>query len=423
MFEDNQQITHMSYMFSVWGPKLLGAIAILIITYFIAKTVRWGLTTGINKLPFLQKASSYQEPSLSESIGTLGYWLVWLIGLLVALQPLGLTQALGPINVLTSEVMAFLPRIIGAGIILFVGVLIARIVRTIVETALNTVNWQKLCSRFGQLGSTETLQDPATESEGSTTSCGAMVRTVGAIVFALIVIPVAISALQTLGISSIVEPTVLVLYTVLDAIPRIFAAALLLAIAYFIAQWVRGLLEQLLVSMGFDNVLSGVANLSESTKPSRVAGWIVLVAIILFAAIEAASLLEFNIVAVMLSQATELGGKVVFGSVIVVIGVVMARLVARLVGDSVGEGGLPSLLKYAIIALAVAMGLRFMGLANEIVNLAFGLILGSAAVACALAFGLGGRETAHRLLQSWVDRHCKKDSADKVETDRPDQPE
>src|SRR5690606_19044573 len=134
--------------------------------------------------------------------------------------------------------------------------------------------------------------------------------------------------------------------------------------------------------------------LSTQTTPSRVAGWIALVAIMLFAAIESASLLKFDIVATMLSQVTELGGQVAFGSAIVLVGVVMARLVARLVGDAVGESGLPSVLKYAIIALAVAMGLRFMGLANEIVNLAFGLILGSAAVACALAFGLGGRETA-----------------------------
>src|SRR3546814_13428874 len=73
-----------------------------------------------------------------------------------------------------------------------------------------------------------------------------------------------------------------------------------------------------------------------------------------------------------------------------------------LVGDSVGESGLPSVLKYAIIALAVAIGLRFMGLANEIVNLAFGLILGAAAVAVAIAFGLGGRATAHKLLERWT---------------------
>jgi hypothetical protein len=48
------------------------------------------------------------------------------------------------------------------------------------------------------------------------------------------------------------------------------------------------------------------------------------------------------------------------------------------------------------------MALRQIGVANEIINLAFGLLLGAIAVAAALAFGLGGREVAGRQLQQWV---------------------
>jgi hypothetical protein len=51
--------------------------------------------------------------------------------------------------------------------------------------------------------------------------------------------------------------------------------------------------------------------------------------------------------------------------------------------------------------LFTAIGLTFMGLADQIVMLAFGLILGSAAVATAIAFGLGGRDYAARLLDEW----------------------
>jgi hypothetical protein len=43
-----------------------------------------------------------------------------------------------------------------------------------------------------------------------------------------------------------------------------------------------------------------------------------------------------------------------------------------------------------------------MGLANEIINLAFGLLLGAVAVAVAIAFGIGGREIASRRLQEWL---------------------
>ncbi len=57
--------------------------------------------------------------------------------------------------------------------------------------------------------------------------------------------------------------------------------------------------------------------------------------------------------------------------------------------------------RVAILALVGAMALRAMGVANEIINLAFGLLLGSIAVASALAFGLGGPEVAARTLEEW----------------------
>ncbi len=84
----------------------------------------------------------------------------------------------------------------------------------------------------------------------------------------------------------------------------------------------------------------------------------------------------------------------------------IARIVSGLVSGAGTEGWLPAILRWSIIALAVAIGLRFMGLANEIVIIAFASIIGSAAVACALAFGLGGRPTAHKLLERWTDANA-----------------
>ncbi len=56
------------------------------------------------------------------------------------------------------------------------------------------------------------------------------------------------------------------------------------------------------------------------------------------------------------------------------------------------------------MVLAGAMALRQMGLANEIITLAFGLLLGAIAVAAAIAFGIGGRELAGEALKNWLDR-------------------
>ena len=98
---------------------------------------------------------------------------------------------------------------------------------------------------------------------------------------------------------------------------------------------------------------------------------------------------------------TALGGKVIFGTLIIVVGIFLARIIAKLVGSGTGEGGYgQTIVRYAIIALFTAIGLTFMGLADQIVMLAFGLILGSAAIATALAFGLGGRDAAARILRA-----------------------
>ncbi|MDX3904321.1 MAG: mechanosensitive ion channel [Pigmentiphaga sp.] len=395
MFDNAPRVGYLRDQLTVWGPRILMAIVILVITHFVARGVKWAVVRGIGALPFFSRPAHRPGQTLAESLGSLAYWIVWLVGLIVAMQPLGLDQAMDPIHALTHEVFSYAPQLIGAALIFFVGLIFAKIVRNIVETALGAVNFDRIGSRLG-------LCKPADAAADGNRCAEPLVRACGAIVFTLIIIPVSIAALQTLGISSIVTPAVTVLETVLDAIPRVVAAALLLAIALVIAQWVRQLVASTLASLGFDRALASIGIFGTSPTPSSVAAMVAMVAIMLFAAIEAASLLDFDAVAILLTEVTELGGQVIFGSVIILVGVIMGRIVARIVGDSVGESGLPSILKYAVIALAVAIGLRFMGLANEIVNLAFGLILGAAAVACALAFGLGGRQTAHELLQKWT---------------------
>jgi len=94
-------------------------------------------------------------------------------------------------------------------------------------------------------------------------------------------------------------------------------------------------------------------------------------------------------------------GQVVFGAIIIAASVAIARVIAKTIqaGGGAGAAFTASLTRIAIIVLGTAVGLRFMGLADDIINLAFGLILGAIAVAFALAFGLGGREPAGRVVQ------------------------
>jgi hypothetical protein len=153
--------------------------------------------------------------------------------------------------------------------------------------------------------------------------------------------------------------------------------------------------------------------------PSKIIARVVLVAIMLFSAVEAARLLTFGAIAVMLAQILELGARVLFGGAIILAGVMIANFLAGLARRSTGgqEGIASTIVRWSTIALASAMGLRFMGLADEIVIIAFALILGAAAVAAALAFGIGGRETARRLLEQWTQR-----AEDQTAIRRPSEP-
>ncbi len=92
--------------------------------------------------------------------------------------------------------------------------------------------------------------------------------------------------------------------------------------------------------------------------------------------------------------------------VIIAVGLWIAGLAHRAIR---GLGGNSSAMyagiaRFTVLGLVFAMGLRAMGIADDIVNLAFGLTLGAIAVAAALSFGLGGREAAGKQMEHWLSR-------------------
>lgn len=391
-----------------WAFKIGAALLILLITHFVAKGVKWAIARMVDRIPALQKHSTADPgETVGSQIGTLAYWIVWLVGLVVALQPLQLSNVLEPVRELTIGIFAFVPNLIGAGLILFFGVIVATIVRRIVETALMAINADEWFAKAGAGNITGT--DPSVSSGAAPATSAAATRTplskaIGIIVFVLIIIPVATAALQALQLDSISDPLVSILRDVAYFIPRAIAAALILGIAYFIGQWVKGWLEQVLEALGLDNAVSGSGLVPASVRATRVIGTIVLTAVMLVAAVAAVEVLEIRSLEMMVAEVVALGSRVIFGLVIIAIGLMLARVLVNIMSSSTGETGMvATVLKWLIIALFVAMGLKFMEIADEIVIIAFGAILGSAAIAAAIAFGLGGRPTAHKLLERWTE--------------------
>lgn len=396
-------------------PKLLGAGILLGAAWLVATLVKTLVVNALNAFNVDERLNSQQDAeagstnqlSISQTIGTALYWFIFLLFLMPVLDTLGLQQALGPINSLVSEILAILPNILGAVIIGAVGWFAANIVRRIVTNLLATTGVDHIGSRFG-------LSQASTSGQS-------LSSILGTIVYVLILIPVAIAALNTLQIQAISLPAIAMLQQILNAIPLIFTAGAILAVAYFLGRFVSELVTNILTSIGFNNIFS-VLGLptparrevydaqgeqipsSTSKTPSEIVGFIAFIGIMLFAAISAIDILNIPALTALVTGITIILGRILSGLVVFAVGLFLANLAFSIITSSGNAQAriLGQVARIAIIVLVSAMALQQIGVAPDIVNLAFGLLLGALAVALALSFGLGSRDIAKTQVQQWI---------------------
>jgi len=312
------------------------------------------------------------------------------------LGALELRGLLGPVETMLQKILAYLPNIAVAALIFGVGWLVARFVQRIVVQALDSTGIDATAERYGvgrALG------------KGYTAS-----QTVGVVIYVLILLPVVVAGLNALQLEALTNPVENVLTIVLEAIPALFAAVVLLTLAYVVGRFVSGLIAELLSSTSFDQQLARLGVKTEQVSetggrtPAQLVGSLTLIAIMLFATTEALGLLQFEHVADLIAGVLVFFGQVLVGLVVIGLGLYLANLAANTIRTSSTRqaGRLALVARAAIIALAVAMGLQQMGFGEDIINLAFGLILGAIAIAAAIAFGVGGRDLAARELEHWT---------------------
>src|SRR4051794_28266099 len=157
-----------------WGPKVLIAVLILVATWIVARAVQWVLQKAIDRSPALRKhVTGTPEETVGHQLGTIAKLIIWLVGIMAALSFLGVAQILAPINELVTEIFAFLPRLIGAGLIFFIGLIVARIVRRLIEAVLVAANVDGLLSRIGVGGTSSRDGDAAAATSQTMTGAAA----------------------------------------------------------------------------------------------------------------------------------------------------------------------------------------------------------------------------------------------------------
>ncbi len=410
-------------------PKLGGAAILIGIAWVLATVSKMivgrflrsaNIDSKVNAQVSESETSTEAMP-LSETLSSALYWFILLLFLPLVLDTLGLVQALQPVQNLVSQILSALPKILKAVMIGGIGWLIAQAVKRIVTNLLATSGADRFLQRWT---SSQTNQVEYSLSQ-----------VVGNFIYILILIPTAISTLEALEIGAISRPATAMLDQVLRFLPQVFVASAILTVAYFLGQFVRDIISGILTGLGFNNILqwlgftaiaattpidaslnediensSSIASLPQQT-PSQIVGIIAFIAIMLVAIATATDVLQINALTRIVFGVLQVAGQVLSGVIIFAIGLYLANLAFNLIASTGGRQAriLGHAARISIVALITAMALKQMGIASNIVDLAFGLLTGAIAVAIAVAFGLGGKDIASQQLREWLDSFKRND--------------
>ncbi|MDH3653633.1 MAG: mechanosensitive ion channel [Myxococcales bacterium] len=369
---------------SALGHALLG-LAILIVGLFVVKLVAGLLKRVLTKIPALHRtADDGSVTDFVSPIVSLVKAVLTIFVLIAVLEHFGLMNVLDPLKSMASKFAAAVPNIIGAGVIAYAGWIIAKVLAQLAGVALEKVD-ERVAERTGN-------EDISLAKFGR------------ALVFAVILLPVIVSALGVLDIPAISVPASSLIEKLMAAVPNIVGAAIILLVVYVAAKFVIFVLNGLLEGMKFDALPEkiGIDGLfTESFTPTRLVDIAIMFFSMLAAAAAAVNVLKIEVISDVFASVLEFGAGLLIGGLILIIGNFLGTLAYEKLTEH-GSPGLANIARIAILGLVLAMGLKAMGLADNIVSMAFGFTLGSVAVAAALAFGLGGRDAAKSIADDWA---------------------
>lgn len=371
-------------------PNLLAAVAVGVVGWVLAIMAKNAILTALSKTTLDDKlAKQASVKPMSGAIADAVYWLILLVVLTIVLGRLGLNGLFTPLTNMIDKILAFVPNIFIAGVIFFIGLVVARIIKGIATDLVGSLNIQALASKAG-ISEKNSLPNIA-----------------GSLAFLLVIVPFTIASLDALQVEAISRPATNMLNEIMGALPNIFTATAILVLTYFVVRMVADIVKGLLENTQVDSIPAklGVQEALGSQKVSGLVRGGILFFAMLFASVAAADVLGLVQISQIITHFIHFGGQIILGAVIMVIGFWLSGIVAGVIERSnQGSKCLANIVRTLVVGLVLAMGLKAMGIADSIVNLAFGLTLGSVAVAFALAFGLGGREAAARYLARLQDK-------------------
>ena len=122
-----------------WVFMVVAAALILVAGYFICKLVGNLIAAGVDKIPFMKKVNEDNVPgeeTVGKGIGQVLFYLLYIFVIAIALSVIGLGSVIEPVEEMWREILTYLPNVIAAIVILGLGLLLASVVRKLVESVL-----------------------------------------------------------------------------------------------------------------------------------------------------------------------------------------------------------------------------------------------------------------------------------------------
>ncbi|MGE4489094.1 MAG: mechanosensitive ion channel [Kiritimatiellales bacterium] len=388
-------------------PSLLKAAVILFVYWAVAAIVRVGLTKGLNTLSFSERVKKYWPPrevngqavGAGAMLGRLAFYVILLVGIPPFLEALGQQSLVAPLQEMLAKVLNFIPNVIAAILIFFIGKLVATIVR---EVAVNFLSAAGADTGTEKLGVAKLLG----EKKISQIS--------GFIVYLFIMIPIVISAIDSLQIKAVSEPMTDMLGRILAVVPSILVAAVILIVGYALARFLKNLVQNFLGGIGFDRLpeKTGLPFLKPGeghATLSSIGGTVVMLIVLLLTLQQALATLGLVSLAAFVAWTIAYLPNLAVGLLILLAALSLGRFAERFVSSASKDSGSGALVggvaKYAVIFMGTGMALTQFGVSREIVVSAVSMAFGAAALALGLAFGLGGKDRA----KEFIDQLGKKE--------------
>ncbi len=404
-------------------PPLFQAILLLIIAFLVAWLAKAIIVALMRRLHVDERLGTRgmqgtNAGSTSAFVGNLTFLIVFLLFLPSVLDKLDMNSVADPIVGMIHTILSYLPNVIAAALVLYIGHMIARLVGQLLEAVLQRARVDRVQTK---LGMTVTAQN-------------SLAHVVGKTVYALIMIFVVIAGLQVLDIHAVSDPAVAMLHRILVFLPLLVIGLVIIGLGIFIGGLVGKLVTNLLSGIGADAWLgklipqaagagaasqpaaegtagaggtgtseapgtAGTVGTGDAAAPSfslsHLIGMIVRIVIILFFVVEGLQVLQLELL-------TDIGAAIIgylpsaLAAVVIMVLAVLAGnwIESLIIRRSPANRSYAVAAKVAILVIAVFMTLTQLHLSATIVTIAFLATVGAVAVAFAIAFGVGGRAFA-----------------------------